>query len=505
MALHCTTAQKAGDGPGESPNLQIWHGDDAEKGEFPFMVRLLAEGEHTCGGSLINKKVVLTAAHCMLVNGNIREGISVVVGDWSSESEEENEQTLKTVRTIVHPMYSEKAFDYDIALLILEKEVEISKTVDIISLPEDRKLYEEGTPVTIAGWGEFDESKEIPPILQKHVYEVSNKEECAAHWEKQQVDVTEDMMCAGNPPIQAWAFSGDSGGPVFSKQTDKFVLLGATSWGTDQPTNYTYDISADVHFFKGWIEDNMGMGLNDQWVELSGGDYGHGIAVFHNKEEEYTMCSHGAGDEEAELICKHMGFKTGVMTSALPYHFRTRREQAPSFPDVAKTQLDCDSEDESVWKCDMKEYPGEANTPCFKGQELAVQCFMEEWEFEVVSMYTKYKEKDGHVRGKVMCSATAMQNGMSVDMSEIQMSLMNVAGKEVNVVVEDMKYKKRAGSFMGKIKSQDKVSHNCFVCVAAVRDARKFFTSGVERGGCKEEEEDVKQAVKEWMEKMNTN
>lgn len=48
---------------------RITHGEEAKDGDAPFMVRVYAyrgDGVYTvCGGSIIHKKYVLTAAHCL--------------------------------------------------------------------------------------------------------------------------------------------------------------------------------------------------------------------------------------------------------------------------------------------------------------------------------------------------------------------------------------------------------------------------------------------------------
>ena len=44
---------------------RIIGGEDAELGDFPYVVSLQADGRHFCTGSLIDAKTVLTAAHCI--------------------------------------------------------------------------------------------------------------------------------------------------------------------------------------------------------------------------------------------------------------------------------------------------------------------------------------------------------------------------------------------------------------------------------------------------------
>ena len=41
-------------------------GQDADVNEYPWQIRLEYDGDFYCGGSIINNKTVLTAAHCVI-------------------------------------------------------------------------------------------------------------------------------------------------------------------------------------------------------------------------------------------------------------------------------------------------------------------------------------------------------------------------------------------------------------------------------------------------------
>jgi hypothetical protein len=69
--------------PADVPEEGIVGGTAARAGEFPFIVSLRrANGQHFCGGSLLNGNTVITAAHCSVPTalGGPVSGITVRAG-----------------------------------------------------------------------------------------------------------------------------------------------------------------------------------------------------------------------------------------------------------------------------------------------------------------------------------------------------------------------------------------------------------------------------------------
>jgi trypsin len=79
-------------------------GNDASIGQFPWMVSIRFEGSpgaelrHGCGGGIMNKNWIITAAHCLL-SGNQR---IVVAGSVRLQDPGERYRIL---RSIPHPRY----------------------------------------------------------------------------------------------------------------------------------------------------------------------------------------------------------------------------------------------------------------------------------------------------------------------------------------------------------------------------------------------------------------
>lgn len=140
------------------PNVEdrIHGGQLARPGQFPYIVsithiRQTANGmkvHHTCGGSILNERWILTAAHCTQRNNSVPANIRVLVGATNVVTDGE---VYEVERVINHPQYNYTDLTNDISLLYLTQDLEWSDTVQPISLKN--QVVDRGVRVLAAGWG----------------------------------------------------------------------------------------------------------------------------------------------------------------------------------------------------------------------------------------------------------------------------------------------------------------------------------------------------------------
>ncbi|XP_055543530.1 CLIP domain-containing serine protease B4-like [Wyeomyia smithii] len=151
---------------------RISNGQANELNEFPWMALIKyrkSEGEFGfhCGGSLINSRYIVTAAHCTKLIPNDWQVVGVRLGEYdlSNDGQDCNEGVCADVpvdvsidKIIVHKDYDKrvKAQYNDIALIRFDRDVLFSNYIQPICLPVDeseRLSNIVGTRAVAAGWG----------------------------------------------------------------------------------------------------------------------------------------------------------------------------------------------------------------------------------------------------------------------------------------------------------------------------------------------------------------
>jgi len=239
----------------ELPSGFIVGGVEARQGEFSWQVSLRrkSSGSHFCGGSIISKNWIVTAAHC--VSGQTSSSISIAVGDWRRSAASDVRQVLDVSLIKSHENYKPSTTENDVALIKVSTPIDFNDDVQPVCAPDSSKDYAWNL-VQCAGWGTLRSGGPCcPDTLQYVTMNVTTKAYCQNAYWRWGYDITDDMICSTDNvgSTQRDSCQGDSGGPLTIKEADgTFRLVGVVSWGIGCASGYP-GVYARVTHFNEWI------------------------------------------------------------------------------------------------------------------------------------------------------------------------------------------------------------------------------------------------------------
>lgn len=241
---------------------RIVGGEVSREGEWPWQVSLHIRGTgHVCGASVLNRRWLLTAAHCVQDNGDKKYSQA---DQWEAllglhVQSQTNEWTVRrnVKRIISHGNYNTVTFDNDIALMELDGDVALNQNIYPICLPSASYQVPAGQEAWISGWGVTSEGGVRATILQKAMVRVINSTVCKSLMTD---EVTDNMICAGVLKGGTDACQGDSGGPLsVTGAGGRVVLAGVVSWGEGCGLRNKPGIYTRVSKYRLWIKENSGV------------------------------------------------------------------------------------------------------------------------------------------------------------------------------------------------------------------------------------------------------
>ena len=216
---------------------KIVGGVAALPGEYPWIVSIKwAYGSHFCGGTIVDRRHIISAAHCFhdfTLRTQEPSAMEVTIGEHLQNGLEQPVDSIRIkVQSIrLHPAYKAESKLNDIAVLTLQDNITWSSTVQPACLPDPSQFQPPNTGIT-AGWGATDTFRSSSDVLRKVQVPIWNNDTCLKLL-RNRLNYNgngSEQMCAGGRNLKD-SCDGDSGSPLMALYTNQLHVVGIVSGG----------------------------------------------------------------------------------------------------------------------------------------------------------------------------------------------------------------------------------------------------------------------------------
>ncbi|XP_042873165.1 transmembrane protease serine 9-like [Penaeus japonicus] len=236
----------------EDEGFRVSGGEPASKHSYPWIALLFNGRKAFCGGSLIDRTHILTAAHCVahmsqfdIANLRVRLGAHNIV------TMESTAQDFKVTRVVRHKDYNSMKLYNDVAMLTLERPAVYTPQVRPVCLDQSQRRYD-GDMVLVAGWGSMYEGGPQSQTLYQVRLRVWSNKDCARKYGRAAPGgIVDSYLCAGQDGKDSC--QGDSGGPLVKYVDGVWTQVGLVSWGIGCGKGHYPGVYSRISSFLPWI------------------------------------------------------------------------------------------------------------------------------------------------------------------------------------------------------------------------------------------------------------
>ncbi|XP_068627077.1 trypsin, alkaline C-like [Battus philenor] len=201
-----------------------------------------------CGGTILNNRSVLTAAHCVF-----GDGVSMWRVRCGSSNANSGGRVHNSVQFLNHPNYNTRTMDNDISVIRVSPTFAFGNTVRAASIAGSNYNLADNQQVIAVGWGATSFGGRPSEQLREVQIRTINQNTCRNRYAELGLTVTANMLCSGMLDVGGRdQCQGDSGGPLYHNN----VVVGVCSWGHQCATARYPGVNARVSRYTSWIQSN---------------------------------------------------------------------------------------------------------------------------------------------------------------------------------------------------------------------------------------------------------
>ncbi|CAH0695441.1 unnamed protein product [Spodoptera exigua] len=201
-----------------------------------------------CGGTIINNRSILTAAHCTAGDAVSRWRIRLG-STWANSGG----AVHNVAQNIVHGSYNSRTLDNDIAILRSASTFTFNNNVRAASVAGSNYFPADNSAAWAAGWGTTSSGASSGSEQLRHVQlQIINQNTCRNNYATRGITITDNMLCSGWPTGGRDQCQGDSGGPLYHNG----IVVGVCSFGIGCAQAAFPGVNARVSRYTSWISSN---------------------------------------------------------------------------------------------------------------------------------------------------------------------------------------------------------------------------------------------------------